>query len=158
MSWMAQDVTTRLPSAVDQAKTDDYEKAKADGLPVIEKEAEGGVKPIEPLRFQPVRSPKIYEAEFAVKGKDLIFHFWPDGYHDAERDGRAKPALKPHFIHNLLETMADVFGSGRIKLEEDRDVGAIFVQVFGWGENDSYRQIAIEACEKFHKAMGGSEG
>jgi hypothetical protein len=143
---------------VDAQKANEYDQAKAEGLPVVTKEAEGGIKPLDPVKFQPVRSPGIFEAEFGVKGKDLIFHFWPDGYHKADRNSLAPPAFKKDFLQRLTKTMVDTFTKERVLIEEDRDMGAFFVKAHGWGENDSYREISIKVCEIFHKAMGGTEG
>lgn len=157
MSWVAQD-SSRMPVAVDAQKKNEYDKAKAESLPAITKEAEGGVRPVEPVKFQPVRSPGIYEAEFGVKEKDIIFHFWPDGYHNADRDGRAIPAFKKDFLKNLTLSMHEIFHPNRITIEEDKDMGAFFVKAHGWGENDNYREISIKACEAFHHRMGGESG
>lgn len=157
MAWDARDESGAV-QRLDGKKAADYEKAKAEGLPVVEKEAESGVRPFESVKFQPVISPGIYEAEFGVKGRDLIFHFWPDGYHKAERNSQRLPTFKKDFLLNLEQTMGDVFGSHRIQVQEDLDVGAIFVQAHGWGENDNVNKVAINACEKFHKAMGGLDG
>jgi hypothetical protein len=156
-SWSATD-SQRTSLSVDASKAAEYDKARDEGLPVVTKEAESGVKPVEPLRFQAVKSPGIYEAEFAKKERDLIFHFWPWEYHKAEHEGRPTPAFKKDFYHHITETAASIFGAGRFELKDDTDMGAIFLQAFGWGESDGYRQIAIRFCEEFHKAMGGEPG
>lgn len=158
MTWMRQDSETHEVSGVDREKEAIYEKAKAEGLPIVTKESESGVKPFETMKFQPVRSPGIYEAEFGVKGKDLIFHFWPDGYHKAERDEKRVPEFKKNFFSMLSKAMGGIFGTNRILIKDDGDVGAFFVQAHGWGESDNHRELAIKACEEFHKDMGGVPG
>jgi hypothetical protein len=157
MSWLAKNASN-MPLEMTAQKEQEYDKAKAEGLPVVEKEAEGGVKPFDSVKFQPVRSPGIFEAEFGVKGKDLIFHFWPDGYHKSDRNEHTTPAFKRDFLQHLTKVMGDVFNKERILIEEDRDMGAFFIKAHGWGESDSFRELSIKACEKFHSAMGGEPG
>lgn len=120
-------------------------------LPIAQKEAAAGAKPIQPIDFQPVKSPGNYEAEFAVKGDDVIFHFWPWGYHDAERRGTALPRFQKDFIDKLNMSMAKTFGSHRLQISEDQDMGAFFVKAVGFGTNQFHRKLCIEACENLHQ-------
>lgn len=153
MTWEELDNEKKTRNYVEKKA---YDEASAELKPVLEREEQQGAKPIEPLEFQPVRSPGIYEAEFAKKNDDLIFHFWPYGYHTAERAGIATPRFIPEFDTGLRKSFSDVFGAHRIEVNRDEDVGAISIKAFGWGGNDSYRKLAIEACEKTHLALGGS--
>lgn len=122
-------------------------------LPLAEKEAASGAKAVEPIKFQPVMSPGNYEAEFAVKGEDVIFHFWPHGYHDAEKNGTVLPRFKRGFQNFLVSAMAKAFDPRRLQIEEDKDMGAIFVKAIGFAHNEFYRKLAIEACELLHKSF-----
>src|SRR5687767_9711082 len=120
---------------------------------VIEEEARAGDKLIEPVNFQPVRSPGNYEAEFAAKGDDIIFHFWPDGYHDAQNKGKHPPRFKKDFGHHLFVAMSATFGPRRLEIENDDDMGAIFVKATGYGTNQFFRTMAISVCEDLHKKL-----
>jgi hypothetical protein len=123
---------------------------------VIEQEVNTGDKLVDPIIFQPVKSPGNYEAEFAIKGDDLIFHFWPSGYHDAQDKGFTTPHFKRDFSYHLVKVMSDSFSANRIEVENDEDMGAIFVKASGYASNQFYKDMAIMACEKLHKALSDS--
>lgn len=156
MNWVEQKVDKGGPYIPDAARVRELEEGKRESLPILEREARKGQMPIEPIRFRPVKSPGIYEAEFAQKDKDLIFHFWPYGYHQAERDRRAAPKFKTGFEKALTDSMENVFSSNRVTVSLDRDVGAYFVKAANWGEHQFMSELAIKACEQVHKALGGS--
>lgn len=128
-------------------------KTKEEFLPIAEKEASAGDKGVAPISFQPVKSPGTYEAEFAVKGEDVIFHFWPWGYHEAERRGETLPRFKRGFQNFLIKAMSEAFDPKRLVVEDDKDMGAIFVKATGFGTNQFYRNLCIDACERLHKSF-----
>lgn len=128
-------------------------KTKEEFLPIAAKEASSGDKGIQTVEFQPVKSPGTYEAEFAVKGEDVIFHFWPWGYHDAERRGETLPRFKKGFQASLAKAMSEAFDSKRVEIQDDPDMGAIFVKASGFGTNQFFRKLSIDACERLHKSF-----
>lgn len=152
MSWEELD---RKTNARFQSARPEYDEARDKLRPVIEKEEQAGAKPIAPIQFQPVRSPAIYEAEFGVKGEDIIFHFWPDKYHEAEKSNRPAPRFPKEFEKELRSSLSTVFGENRFEIHHDPDVGAIFAKAIGWGTHEFARKNAIEACSKLHFALGG---
>lgn len=154
MNWTAQETKTRTNIELSSEKAQELDKAKQEGLPVIQKESEG-TKPFEPIKFQPVRSPGIYEAEFGVKGKDLIFHFWPYGYHQAEKEGIRTPNFHRHFAEELPQAMKVSFNLAQVETKRDEDMGAIFVKVNGAGENQFFHELAVKVCEELHRLLGG---
>lgn len=158
MSWLEKNIETNAVSQTDAARTKVLDEARAETLPTVLKEADSGQKPFKPIELQPVKSPGIYDAEFGVKGTDVIFHFWPSGYHAAERRGAASPQFKPGFEATLKKVMGDVFDARRVVIESDPDVGALFVRAHGWGEAQFHRDLCIKACEQLHAAMGGEPG
>jgi hypothetical protein len=92
-------------------------------------------KPVEstkvPLRFVEYHSP-IYRCEFAIKGKDIIFHFFP------------KKDYPRAFLANITAAFKGVVGemaSDKLDIEqivEDAIEGgavSIFVRARGFGEN-----------------------
>jgi hypothetical protein len=158
MSWLEKNSETNEVAAPTAARAMVLDEAREQGLPTIKKEADAGVKPFEQVQLQPVKSPGIYEAEFGVKGADVIFHFWPSGYHVAERRGVAAPKFKQGFEATLTKVMGDVFDAKRVVVEQDIDVGALFVRAKGWGDAQFHRDLCIKACEQLHAAMGGEPG
>ena len=156
MSWTEQEHKTRTSVPVSKDRASELDKEKASSLPTIQKESEEA-KPFDPMKFQPVKSPDIYEAEFANKNSDVIFHFWPWNYHLAEREGKTTPKFKSGFEAALRKSMAVVFQEHRLEFQRDDDVGAWFVRAKGWGENQFSRELSIKACEALHKALGGKD-
>lgn len=120
------------------------------GTDVVAKDPD---KVIEPVHFQPVKSPGNYEAEFAIKDGDVIFHFWPYGFHEAQVREQTPPRFKRGFHQFLVSAMASAFDSRRLEFEDDKDMGAIFVRAKGFADNQFYRQLAIQACEKLHAIL-----
>lgn len=157
MSWTEQEHKSRTVVHVSQGRESELENEKKASLSAIQRESEE-TKPFDPMRFQPVKSPDIYEAEFVSKGADVIFHFWPWNYHHAERDGKPAPKFKPGFEQALRKSMSDVFQEHRLEVIHDLDIGAWFVKAKGWGENQFARELSIKACEALHKALGGKDG
>ena len=158
MSWLEKEVETNKVGRPDEARTKVLDAERDTGLPVMTKEADSGVKPFEQVQLQPVKSPGIYEAEFGVKNQDVIFHFWPSGYHAADRRGVAAPQFKKGFEVALKKVMGEVFDPKRVVIEHDQDVGALFVRAKQWGEAQFHRDLCIKACEKLHAEMGGEPG
>lgn len=155
MSWLEQENETRKQHEVSKDRAVVLDQARDETLPVIQKEAAQGEVPFDPLKFQPVRSPGNYEAEFAKRGEDVIFHFWPYGYHEADRRGIATPKFKPEFLLNLRVVMISAYGAQRVEVSEDRDMGAWFVKAHGWGAQQFWFDLACEACRKLHHSLGG---
>jgi hypothetical protein len=158
MSWLEKNTETNEVAAPNAAREQILDEARAEGLPTIKKEADAGVKPFATVQLQPVKSPGIYEAEFGVKDADVIFHFWPSGYHAAERRGAAAPRFKDGFEAAVKKVMGDTFDPNRVAMDTDPDVGALFVRAKGWGEAQFHRDLCIKACEQIHAAMGGEPG
>jgi hypothetical protein len=156
MNWVTAEGGNVGVATSDQVK--EYEDEKATSLPVIEKESENGAKPFKPIEFQPVESPGIYEAEFGVKGEDVIFHFWPHGYRKAAALGKTTPHFLKDFRQHVATVMLEDFGNTRVEFQDDKDVGAFFVKANGWGKNEFHRELCIKACEKIHAALGGKPG
>ena len=158
MPWLEKNSETNEVGKTDAARSKILDETREENLPVIKKESDAGQKPFTPVQFQPVKSPGIYEAEFGVKGSDIIFHFWPSGYHAAEHRGAAAPKFQAGFETQLKLVMAGIFDTNRIKIDSDPDVGALFVRAIGWADNQFYRDLCIKACEQVHAAMGGEPG
>jgi hypothetical protein len=156
-TWQEQETNSRKPIPVTAEKAADLDKAKEEGLPTVIKQAAKGELPVQPVQLQPVRSPGIYEGEFGVKDDDLIFHFWPYGYHDADRKGLATPRFKKDF-ESTLKAVAARELRNRAVVEHDQDVGAYFVRGTGWGTSQFHHDIAVKFCQALHTALGGTEG
>lgn len=153
MSWTERDLRTGEQMHVTAEKAAKLDAGKAVDLPKIAKEE---MKSFEPIKFQPVKSPGIYDAEFGVKGPDLIFHFWPAGYHEAERRGTKAPAFVREFPTQLGSVMTEIFKAERCEFYNDPDVGAYTVKAMGWGENQFVFDLAVKACKNLHLSMGGA--
>lgn len=153
MSWTEKDQNDSAKSA-SADRQDLLNAARAEVLPIAQKEAAQGNKGFGPIDFQPVKSPGNYEAEFALKGEDIIFHFWPWGYHDAQDKNRALPRFRKDFSSLLSVSMEKAFGNpNRLQIEEDRDMGAFFVKAIGFAINPFHRNLCIEACENLHQRL-----
>jgi hypothetical protein len=157
MNWVEQD-SDRKVSTADSDRAALLDKVKLESHPIIKNEATNGAPDFKPLDFTPVRSPGIFEGEFGSKNFDLIFHFFPYGYGQAHRDGRAAPRFKPDFKSKLERVMGDTFGSTFTEAYDDKDVGALCVKICGWGQHQYMRELSIKACEALHKSLGGEEG
>jgi hypothetical protein len=156
MDWVEKDTETRKVSHADQERTRLLNMVKAEALPTVKKEEENGAPEFKPVEFQPVKSPGVYEAEFGVKNKDIVFHFWPYGHAQAFRDNKAAPKFKPEFRAKLKEVMGSVFEARRLDISDDKDVGAVSVKALGWGESQYARELSIDACTKLHLQLGGT--
>lgn len=154
-SWVEMDQATRQVISKDPSRSKEFEGEKANSLPVIEKESGKGAALFDPIKFQPVVGTGIYEAEFGVKNGDVIFHFWPHGYHAADAAGRATPSFKNGFKDALKSVAEKEFGKNRIELKDDRDVGALFLRAIGWAESQFHRQLSVKVCETLYKSLGG---
>lgn len=157
---MEQQTETRKTSAATEAKAKEYDEAKK-SLPVVQKEADAGVRPFSTVEFQPIKGVNTFEAEFGVKGDDVIFHFWPWGYHDVERsnenvaNARRLPIFEKGFEDKLKKVLAKTFGESRCDVSFDSDMGAWFVKARGAGLNQFNRELCIEAATNLHSEMGG---
>lgn len=153
MDWVEQKTQTRENVEVTEAKAKLLNEVKKD-LPVVQKEADGGVRPFEALKLQPILGSNTFEAEFGVKGDDVIFHFWPWGYHDAERKNERPPHFLPDFEKKLMAAMTEIFK--RAEVSKDEDVGAFFVRIPSGAEYQFHRDMSIKAVSAFHVSLGGT--
>ncbi len=156
MNWSVMRERAGAVEAASQKAADDYDGLKKELAPVMEKEAVIR-QDLEPIHFQPVRSPGIYEAEFGQKREDILFHFWPYGYHAADNDKKVLPRFPNGFPSVLLRVMTEIFKEGRVEMSYDADMGSWFVKAKGWGSSMFARELSIKACEGVHKGMGGQE-
>lgn len=156
MGWIEQKTKTGVTYVPDAAHIEEFEKGKREVMPVLEREADRGQLPIVPVRLRPVKSPGIYEAEFGAKDEHLVLHFWPYGFHQAKRDGTAAPRFKSGFEEKLREAMEHVFNANRVSVQFDKPMGSFSVLALNWAEHQYASELAIQACERLHKAMGGS--
>lgn len=152
--WTEQEQASRSPLEVSAERARELDEAKRDALPHVLAE---GDRPFDRIHFQPVISPGIYEAEFALKGPDIIFHFWPYGFRKAIEQGKARPAFKTAFKPILEKILHGTFTEHRTKMDFDRDIGSWFVKVSGWGDHQFARELAIKACEMVHLELGGEK-
>lgn len=157
MTWTERNLETRTDSTAPAEKAKVLDKEKEKSFPTMMKEA-NEIRPFDPINLQPVISPGIYEAEFGVKGKDVLFHFWPYGYHTAERRSTASPRFEKNFRSKLKEAMDHSFEAHRVEIIDDADVGALCVIAKNWGDSLFARELCVKACEKLHQLMGGTEG
>lgn len=154
-TWLEKNQTTQQITNADEKRAQDLEGEKGVSLPVIAKESERGTTLFNEIKFQPVIGTGIFEGEFAVKGNDVIFHFWPHGYHVADSSNRPVPAFKPGFKEALKSAAEKAFGKNRIEMKDDRDIGALFLRAIGWADSQFHRQVSITMCESLFKALGG---
>ncbi len=151
--WREQQTSTRQDLDMSYDRVQELSKARDEVLPVITQESESGAKPFKRLVFQPVKSPGNYEAEFVVKNDDLVFHFWPSGFHEAERGGLALPRFNKDFETKLQQAMATSFDKPRLDISFDKEMGAWFVLAKSYGTSLFHRNLAISACEKLHNLL-----
>lgn len=155
MSWVEQEPKNRVKIAVTSERTALLDKVKAEALPKVQHEASTGDKFVKPVQFQPVHSPGIFEAEFALRDGDVIFHFWPWGLHEAERNGQPRPAFKDGFsaaLRNVLATHFPLF-----ELTEDRDMGAWFVKIPALGKKQFWHKLSVSMVTDLHFQLGGEK-
>lgn len=157
MSWTEQETVSRTALTTDAERKRILDAEREASLPVIKKDLNKQMVS-DAVKFQPVKSPGIYEAEFGLVKGALIFHFWPYGYHAADRIQKATPTFFAQFPIELKKVMTKCFNNVQdVEVSEDRDMGSWFVKIPGMSERQFWRASAIEACEKLHKALGGSE-
>ena len=140
---------------VDEDKARVYDSERERSLPVLQKEP--GQHDLEPLRPQPVISPGIYEAEFMSKGSDIVFHFWPYGYHEADDHDKVPPRFGKNFQPTLTKIMNEGLFPCKVYVSEDKDMGSWFVRAFGLAERPFHRELCVKACEDLHTALGGTK-
>lgn len=159
MGWTEREVATGKETDVTTAKAQLLDEVKKSSLPIVQKEADGGVRPFETVKLQPVRATDTFEAEFGVKGEDVIFHIWPWNYHVADRkEGTVLPKFRKDFETILRASFGKVYDSSRVQASYDGDLGSWFVLVKGYAQNQFHRNVCIEAVTLLHKALGGTEG
>ena len=156
-TWRERDLETGVEGEASLPRAKELTEAREAALPAIQREAERGKKPFTALAFQPVKSPGLYEGEFGKKEMDVIFHFWPYGYHEADRKSLAAPRFPTNFEKHLTDTMGASFGPHRILVRNDLDMGAFYVRAYGWSEQQFWFDLSVKACQALHKALGGSD-
>lgn len=165
MEWTERETQTRQQLDVSEARARILNEEKRVSLPVFQKESDGA-KPFEKVDFQPIKGVGTFEAEFGVKGEDVLYHFWPWGHHEVERkngvneDGpfaQRLPRFPSDFEKTLSHAMAAAFGQGRCDVKWDPDMNAWFVRANGYGTNQFHRDLCIQAAQILHKAMGGKD-
>jgi hypothetical protein len=154
MDWQKRVTGEKQDVLVDSESAAAYEQAKAEKLPVIEREATG-VRPFEQLKFQPVTAHGFFDAEFAEKGEDIVFHFWPYGFHKAQRSGSKSPAFPKDFQEKLRKAMRKSFADNRVVVDEDKDMGSFFVKAVGYTKALSPFKLATDVCKELYVLMGG---
>lgn len=155
MSWVEQETQERKQLQVTPEREKQLDEVKNEVHPAIVREAAQGDKPFEPIRFQPVKSPGLFEAEFAKKESDLVFHFWPWGLHAADRGDQPRPPFTKDFRPQLTCALHDVFDSNKVTIKEDRDMAAIFVKVEGYGMKQFWFDLAHKVVTNLHLRLGG---
>ncbi len=155
MNWVEQKSQTRENVEVTEAKAKLLNEAKKE-LPVVQKEADGGVRPFQAIAFTPIQGVGKFEAEFGVKGDDVIFHFWPWGYHTKEREGSRLPSFEKVLDSVIKEEFPKAFGSAvTIETEFDGDVGAWFVKAKNAALNQFHSKLSVKAVSNLYVALGG---
>jgi len=153
MSWVEQSHKERKKLTVTTEREALLDEVKAGSLPIIRQEANAGDRPIKPVHFQEVRSPGIFEGEFGVKDGDLIFHFWPWGLHQADRDGKPRPPFPTGFGPVLRAVLTHHFGLTEIS--EQRDLGSWYAKAAGVGRKQFWFDLAVKAVTDLHHQLGG---
>lgn len=157
MPWQARDTDTQQRLDVSQSAAAEFDKAKSDVHHLIAKEADLGVKHFKQLKFQPVIGNGVFEAEFAEKDDDIIFHFWPYNYRLKQKEGKPQLPKFPANAETLLKrALTTSFAENRIELTFDTDMGSYFVKALGYAKSLNPRHLAIEACKKFYQLSGGT--
>jgi hypothetical protein len=155
MAWVEQELKERKQLSVTPAREKLLNEVKKGSLPTIAREAANGDKPVEAIRFQPVKSVGRFEAEFAKRGGDIIFHFWPWGLHAADREGTPRPPFTAAFRVALPAAFLDEFDKKLVSIEEDRDMGAFFVKAEGYGKKQFWFDLATKVVTNLHRRLGG---
>lgn len=155
MSWVEQELKNRKPIDVSRERERVLDATKREVHPIIIQEASQGDRPFEPIKFQPVKSPGLFEAEFAKKEADLIFHFWPWGLHEADRNGTPRPPFTAKFRYELQSVMDQTFDKRFVKIDEDRDMGSMFVKIAGAGAKQFWHDLGVKAVTLLHQRLGG---
>lgn len=137
---------------VSEKVSESLDTLKKELSPVVEKEASSGAKAFETINFTPVLSPNNYEAEFAIKEDDLIFHIWPWKYHETEERGVQTPRFRKDFEEKLNRSFGSVFFS-KWEYEFNEEMGSYFIRAPGSGSNMFAKENAIECLENLHKEM-----
>jgi hypothetical protein len=155
MVWHERQLETQQDSQVDQARAAELDKAKVDVHQAIVKETGEGLRQFKPIKFQPVIGRGIFEAEFAEKDDDIIFHFWPYQYRLKQKEGKQLPQF-PQGTENLLKlSLTTSFADNRIETSFDQDMGSFFVRAIGYAKSLDPKYLAVNVCKKFYELLGG---
>lgn len=156
MGWFEENTNTRHRSEVsDAAKLQKFEEVKSECHAPILKEVDSGMKPFKPVRFQPVQSPGLFEAEFAEKDGDVIFHFWPSGYAEAVAKANTRPNFKATFLPSMEKGFEEFYDPHRLQASFEPELGAYTVRAVGYGDQQFWKKKAIDVCTQIHVLMGG---
>jgi hypothetical protein len=161
MSWAELDHKTRDSLPMTGEREALLNEVRKEVRPLIVHEVDQGDKGIEPVEFKEVKSPGLFEAQFGKKYNDVVMHFWPWGFHLAEKRGEPRPAFRAGMRAALELAIFDVYGrSDFVKLSEDewdREMGAITVLLLGQGAKQFWYELAVKAMKTLHRALGGKE-
>jgi hypothetical protein len=151
----------RNPTEISGSKKIEYDNARETGIPRLEREWESvdtkvGGKPIDPIHFQEVIGPKIFEGEYGVKGEDIIFHLWPYGYQQSMDDNKFPPKFHKNFKDQLGKSLTKVFTTNTVDQENHQStMGSIYVCIRGGASGMFYKQKCIDFCEDLFLNLGG---
>lgn len=153
--WHERDQKTGHQGIASEEKARELDAAKKEQLPSLATET-SGVRPFEQIRFQPVHAHGLFDAEFAVKGKDIIFHFWPYEFHKAQKEMWTRdPKFPKQFPDKLKEAMKKSFAPNRTEQTYDEEMSAYFVKAVGYGEAMSPFVLATDVCRELYRLLGG---
>jgi hypothetical protein len=155
MAWVEQELKERKRLEVTPAREKLLNEVKKTSLPAVLREAASGDKTLDPIRFQPVKSVGRFEAEFAKRDGDIIFHFWPWGLHTADREGKPRPPFTPEFRAALPMALYEEFDVKLVSITEDRDMGAFFVKAESYGKKQFWFDLARKVVTALHRRLGG---
>ena len=155
MAWVEQELKERKKLEVTPAREKLLNEVKRATLPTIVQEAASGDKSFEAINFQPVKSVGRFEAEFAKRDGDIIFHFWPWGLHAADREGTPRPPFTAAFRAALPKALYDEFDVKLVTIIEDRDMGSIYVKAESYGKKQFWFDLARKVVTTLHRHLGG---
>jgi len=162
MAWAELDLQTRQDLPMSAEREALLNEVRNSVRPVITREVDRGDKGIEPVQFKEVRSPGLFEAQFARKQNDVVFHFWPWGFALAEKRGEPRPAFQPGMRVQIREAFVDIYGDSEfLSVTEDdwdREMGSITAIVRGQGAKQFWYDLAVKVVTQLHKSLGGKNG
>lgn len=152
-SQVTKDSNKITPADSKLAKEWEIEKQISSGE--IQKESENS-KGFKPIRFQDFRAIGLFEGEFGEKGRDVIFHFWPDKFHENSRTNKSSTPLSKTFLTALDKATTEAIGKGRFEVVEDKDMGAVFMKIHGLKDDIFWKERCVELCKSLYLLLGGT--